>query len=237
MSFSRYLNHQGIDIARGLIVGTSSINKFGFTGADVAVNTVETVWDGNGTTPIYPYPADAVITIAGDTNTADDGEIVVVEGLDANYVEQSEQIAVGGTGTLTFHRIFRAYMETTSNSQDINLSMGATLAAVIKEGLAQTEMALYTIPAGKCGYLMNIHGSTTKATGNPACQFRIKVLEDQGGGVFRIKGQFGTAGGQSFTHEYPVPLKLEPKSDIRIDVIADAATGAGAIFDIILVDL
>ena len=78
MGPSRHLQNEGIAIARGLVLNTTSINKFGFTGTDVASNTVETVWDGNGTTPIYPYPADAVITIAGDTNTADDGEIVVV---------------------------------------------------------------------------------------------------------------------------------------------------------------
>jgi len=232
MGASRYLNHEGIFIARGDVVGVTSVNKFGFTGADVTTNTVETVWDGNGTTAIYPYPANGVAAVTA--NTTDDGEVVVVEGLDADYNFKSTSIPVGSPSPVVFSRINRAYMLNTVNGADVDITIGGALAARIKAGLAQTEMALYTIPAGKQGFLTSIHGSTTKSTGNPACQFRIKVREF--GGVFRIKGQFGTAGGQSFMHEYPVPLLLPEKSDIRIDVIADAATGAGAIFDIMLVD-
>ena len=232
MGASRYLNHQGIEIAKGEVVGVQSINKFGFTGADVGVSTVETVWDGNGTTEIYPYPANGVAAVTA--NTTDDGEVVVIEGLDADYNLRSTTIPVGAASPVVFSRIFRCFMLNTVNGDDVDITIGGALAARIKAGLAQTEMALYTIPAGKTGFLMNIHGSTTKATGNPACQFRIKVREF--GSVFRIKGQFGTAGGQSFMHEYPVPLLLPEKSDIRIDVIADAATGAGAIFDLICLD-
>ena len=233
MGASRYLQNEGIAIARGLVLNTTSINKFGFTGADVATSTVETVWDGNGTTPVYPYPANGVAAVTA--NSTDDTEVVVVEGLDADYNFKTTSIPVGSASPVVFSRINRAYMQDTVNGADVDITIGGALAARIKAGLAQTEMALYTIPAGKQGFLINIHGSTTKSTGNPACQFRIKVREF--GGVFRIKGQFGTAGGQSFMHEYPVPLLLPEKSDICIDVKADASTGAGAIFDIILMDI
>ena len=202
MAINRYLDHQGIEIANGQVVGVGCINKFGFTGADVAVSTAETVWDGNGTTEIYPYPAAGVITVTG----TDTGEDVVIQGLDANYNEQSETVAVGGTGTLTFSRVFRAFMSSTDNVADVTINVGGNLAALIKAGLGQTEMAVYTVPAGKTAYLVKIHGSTTKSTGNPACQFRLKVREF--GSIFRIKGQFGTAGGQQFDYEYPVPLKF-----------------------------
>lgn len=232
MAIQRYLENEAIAIAQGRVLGTSSVNKFGFTGADIGVSTVETVWDGNGTTEIYPYPSNGVAAVTD--NTTDTGEVVVVEGLDADYNPRSTTIPVGAASPVVFSRIFRAFMESTPNGADVDITIGGALAARIKAGLAQTEMALYTIPAGKQGFLMNIHGSTTKSTGNPACQFRIKVREFSS--VFRIKGQFGTAGGQSFMHEYPIPLFLPEKSDIRIDVVSDAATGAGAIFDIILVD-
>ena len=228
----RYLNDQGIDIARGLVCDVSCVNKFGYHGADVSASTVETVWDGNGSVTIMPYPTAGVITVTD--NTTDTGENVVVEGLDANYNLQSETVAVGGTGTLTFSRVFRAFMESTDNTSDVGINQGGTFTALIKAGLGQTQMAVYTVPAGKTAFITKIHGSSDRSTGNPSVQFRLKVREF--GSIFRIKGTYGTAGGNQFDYEYPVPLLIEEKSDIRIDVLADAAVKCGAIFDIILVD-
>ena len=232
MARSKYLDDQGIDIARGLVLGVSCVNKFGYHGSDVTASSVETVWDGNGTTEIMPYPAAGVITVSD--NTDDTGENVVIEGLDANYNLQSETVAVGGTGTLTFSRVFRAFMESTDNFSAVGINQGGSFTALIAAGLGQTQMAVYTIPAGKMGFLTKIHGSSDRSTGNPAVQFRLKVREF--GSIFRIKGTYGTAGGNQFDYEYEVPLMFDEKSDIRIDVLADAAVKCGAIFDLKLVD-
>jgi len=234
MGKSRYLDHQPIDIARGIVLGTSSINKFGYHGADVSSSTVETVWDGNGTTEIYPYPVAGQLVIAGATNTDDDGELVEVQGLDTEYNLQTEQVPVGGAGAKTFLRVFRAFMVSTENSQDILISLNANLAAIIIEGVGQTQMAVYTVPAGKTGYLTKIHGSSDRSNGSPAVQFRLKTRELDS--PFRIKGTYGTAGGNQFDYEYSVPLKFDEKTDIRVDVVSSAACKCGAIFDIILVD-
>ena len=232
MAKSKYLDDQSIDIARGLVLGVSCINKFGYHGGDVTASTVETVWDGNASTEIMPYPSAGVITISD--NTDDTGESVVIEGLDDNYNQIEETVAVGGTGTKTFSRVFRAFMESTDNTSDVGINQGGTFTALIKAGLGQTQMAVYTVPAGKMGFLTKIHGSSDRSTGNPAVQFRLKVREF--GSIFRIKGTYGTAGGNQFDYEYPVPLMIEEKSDIRIDVLADAAVKCGAIFDLKLVD-
>jgi len=233
MKASRYLNNEGIFIAKGEVKGVSCINKFGYTGDDVALSTVETVWDGNGSVEVYPYPAAGVITVSD--NTTDTGENVVVEGLDANYNLQSEIVAVGGTGTKTFSRVFRAFMESTENGDDVGINQGASFAALIKAGVGQTQMAVYTIPAGKTGFLAKIHGSSDRSQGGPAVQFRLKAREF--GGQFRIKGTYGTAGGNQFDYEYPVPLMFPEKTDIRVDVfITGGSCACGAIFDIILVD-
>lgn len=232
MAISRYLNDESIFIARGDVVGVSCVNKFGYHGADVAASTVETVWDGNGTTTIYPYPSNGVVSISD--NTTDTGESVVVQGLDANYEEQQEVVTVGGTGTLTFSRIFRAFMQSTDNGDDVGINLGGSFAALIQAGLGQTQMAVYTIPAGKTGYLKKIHGSSDRSAGSPAVQFRLKAREE--GGIFRIKGTYGTAGGNQFDYIYPVPLVFPEKTDIRIDVVSSAATKCGAIFDLVLVN-
>ena len=228
----RYLNDQGIDIARGLVLGGSCVNKFGYTGATLGLSTVETVWDGNGTTEIYPYPAAGVITISD--NSTDTGENVVVQGLDVDYNPVEETVPVGGTGTKTFSCVFRAFMESSENGDAVGINQGGSFAALIQAGLGQTQMAVYTVPAGKMAFLTKIHGSSDRSNGSPAVQFRLKVREF--GSIFRIKGTYGTAGGNQFDYEYTVPLMFDEKSDIRIDALATAATKVGAIFDIKLVD-
>ena len=229
---SRYLNDESIFLSAGEIAGASHINKFGFTGADV--NGSCTVWDGNGTTAVYPYPAAGVVAIPD--NTTDAGEEVEVQGLDADYNPLVVVVTIGGAAsTETFSRVFRARMVSTPNGANVVINQGAALAATILAGNGQTLMAVYTVPAGKKAYLKKLHGSSDKSTGNPSVKFKIFVREF-GSNVFQLKGQFGTAGGQSFDYDYVIPLEFTAKSDIRIDTTTDASTGVGAIFDLVLID-
>lgn len=228
---SKYLTHQGIAIAEGNVKDVTNINKFGSTSN--TITALSTIWDAEDTTAIYPYPANGVVTIAGASNTDDDGELVEVQGLSADYGLQTEQIVIGGTGTKTFSRVFRAFMVSTDNSQDININMGASLAARIIAGAGQTQMAVYTIPAGYTGYLMKIHGSSDRNQGTTATQFTLRAREE--GSIFRVKGTYGTAGGDQFDYEYPVPLRFPAKTDIKIEATATQATKVSAIFDVILV--
>lgn len=216
-----------IPIAAGDVTGYSHINKFGATDGDV---TAGTVWDGNSGTTTYPYPANGVISITG----TDTGEAVEVQGLDADYNLQTETVNVGSSGALTFSRVFRARMVSTDNAADVVINQGGSLAATILAGLGQTLMALYTIPTGKTGYLLDLHLGSDKASTNTAMTYRLFARPF--GGAFNIKGNFNAAGGQSLDINYPVPLKFEEKTDLKIDVAAGQATQVSATFDIILVD-
>ncbi len=216
-----------IPIAAGDVSGYSHINKFGATDGDV---TAGTVWDGNSGTTAYPYPANGVISITG----TDTGEAVEVQGLDASGNVQTETVNVGSSGALTFSRIFRARMVSTDNAADVVINQGGSLAATILAGLGQTLMAVYTIPAGKTGYLLKLELGSDKASTNTAMNYRLFARPS--GGAFNIKGNFNAAGGQSLTIDYPVPLKFDALTDIKIDVAAGQSTQVSATFDIVLVD-
>lgn len=219
-----------IPLASGELSGYSHINKFGATAGDV---TSGTVWDGNNGTVDYPYPAAGLVSIDSLTEV---GEDVIVEGLDADYNPQSEVIAIGDTGTLTFSRVFRAKMSTVTNQSDITIDQGGSIAAKILAGLGQTLMATYTVPAGKTGYILGIHLGSDKASTNSRMTYRLFCREILNGGVFRIKANLNAAGGQSLDIQYPVPLVVPEKHDIKIDVVAGQQTQVSATFDIILVD-
>ena len=227
MAKSKYLEHQGIDIARGLVLGTSHINKFGYQGTDA---TSGTIWDANGTTADYPYPAAGVVSTSS-TSGDDTGEGIEIQGLDADYNPLVVTTTVGATTTETFSRVFRARKTTATNVGVISVNVGGSLAAQILAGNGQTLMAVYTIPAGKTGYLIKFQGSMDKQN----VDVKFKLFAREFGGAFNLKGQWGTQGGNSVTYDYPIPLEFPEKTDIKVNVDSGTA-GHGAIFDIILVD-
>ena len=220
--------NSNLPIAAGEVTGYSSINKFGATDGDV---TAGTIWDGNSGTTVYPYPAAGVITITSASNTGADVE---VQGLDSNLEPATEVVAIGGTGTTTFSRIFRAIMVDTNNDSDVTINQGGSIAAKIIEDQGQTLMAVYTVPAGKTAYLTHVNYSSDKAATNSAMQFRLFTRPENG--TFNIKGVLGSAGGAVIDYKYDVPLKFAEKTDIKIDFIAAQATTCTATFELILVD-
>ena len=226
MGASRYLNNEGIWIARGEVTNTSHINKFGYQGTDA---TSGTIWDANGTTADYPYPAAGVVS-SSSTSGDDTGEGIVIEGLDANYNPLTVTTTVGATTTETFSRVFRVRKTTATNVGVISINVGGSLAAQILAGNGQTLMAVYTIPAGHTGYFIKFQGSMDKQN----VDVKFKLFAREFGGAFNLKGQWGTQGGNSVTYDYPVPLEFPEKTDIKVNVDSGTA-GHGAIFDIILV--
>ena len=221
-----------IPLAVGEVSGYAHVNKFGATDGDV---TGGTVWDGNSGSAVYPYPANGTVNVIGASGPEDDGKIVEIQGLDENYEFAIENVAIGtGFSGTIFSRIFRVRMVAEENTQDIDILQGGSLAAKILSGLGQTLMSVYTVPAGKTAYLLDLHMGSDKASTNTAMTYRLFCRPF--GGTFNIKGNFNAAGGQNLDINYPVPLRFDEKSDIKVDVIAGQATQVSATFDLILVD-
>ena len=226
-----YITDQNFQIARGLIRGASHINKFGYN-PDVGSN-FETVWDGSN---LYTYIGTAGTALVTSSNTSDDNNgTVEIQGLDANYNVQTVTATIGGSATTeTFIRVFRVKMLTantgTSNVGTITVTVDSTAAAIISPTKGQTLMAVYTIPAGKKGYLLKLQGNLEKAK-----ESEFQLMARPFGGAFNIKGKFGSSG-DVVNYDYPVPLEFDEKTDIEIQVRAGATTAAGALFDIVLLD-
>ena len=239
---SKYIEDDYLNISRGLVKGTSFVHKFGAV-PEMSNGTTGTIWDKNDT----PYPWSAfdtpgILTIAtfaanGSSSTADTGKSVVVIGLDENYNEVQETIAISGasgTGTQTFARVYRAFLsDTVSNVTQIRVSRGATEVLRIQIGLAQTLMAIYTVPAGYNGYLCQ--GVASIEYGGDAT---INMFVRYPGGPFRIGHSGEVAGtGMPYHYGFTVPIKLPPKTDIDVRAaVRSNNSRVTAAFDIILID-
>ena len=228
---TKFLTDNKIDIARGLVRGVSHINKFGY---NPSVGTsFETVHDQSNT---YTYLSSAgAATVTSSDSGSDNNGTVEIQGLDGNYNVVTATATIGGSATTqTFLRVFRVILTSantgSSNVGVISVTISATTVAQILAGKGQTLMALYTIPANKKGYLMKFQGNLEKAK---ECEFEFLAKPENG--AFNIKGKFGSSG-DPVTYDYPVPLEFDEKTDLEVRIKAGATTGAGAIFDLILID-
>jgi hypothetical protein len=222
-----------IPIAAGEVGGYSHINKFGYSND---ISSLSTIWDGS---TLYTYSSSAgTVTVSGTSD--DDSAVIEIQGLDANYNVVIQDVTLDGEGDGTaatnLIRVFRARVKTpaageTTNAGLLNINIAGAVRAKILAGKGQTLMAVYTVPAGKTAYLLNLSLSVDK---NVDVIYKVMVREIDDGG-FQIKGQFGTFG-TPVDHQYPVPLRFEEKTDIEIRADAGNTCGGGAVFDLILVD-
>ena len=240
-----------IPIANGDVAGYAAIHKFG-RNPNIG-NAPETVWmhggkyvylDVGAASTLYAYSADAQ-----DSASGDGARTITILGLDNNFNEIEETVTVGGTATtLEFLRVYRAYVATTgsldTNKGDVLISTGAggtgTVLADIgiigtgsTFGLGQTQLALYTIPAGKTGVLTTWNVGC--APMNNKATVILKSRELNGEASFRTKDIVDLVGGYH-TQNYSIPLKFPEKTDIEVLASADTSTIISSSFDIILVN-
>ena len=100
-------------------------------------------------------------------------------------------------------------------------------------GLGQTQLSLYTIPAGKTGYLTTWNVGC--APMNNKATVLLKSRELDGDAPFRTKDIVDLVGGYH-TQNYSIPLRFPEKTDIEVVAAGDTGTVISSSFDIILVD-
>ena len=237
MARSSFNNENFLNIARGKIPNASHINKFGYN--ESVGTSFEHITDLG--TNVLPSSAGTVTLVSAstdDTSAGTGARTVEVQGLDENYLPLTETFTMNGTtnvvGSSSFLRVFRMRVLTAGtgeiNAGNITASIGGSNVAQILADKGQTLMAVYTIPAGKSGYLTKFQGSLSK---NQEAVFKIRVKEFGNG--FNVKGQFGTFS-NSITYDYAIPLQFKEKTDIQILGKAGATSEMGAVFDIVLID-
>jgi len=238
MAKSRYLEDEGIHLARGAIFDVSHINKFGYNSA--VGTSYETITDlGTNNLPTSAAVVSMVSASSADDEGSTGAEKVEIQGLDANYNLQTEEVTMNGTSAVTttgtFLRVFRMRVTQAGtgevNAGNITASIGGSDVALILADQGQTLMAVYTVPKGKRAYLIKFQGSLSK---NQEANFQLRAKVN--GGAWNVKGLWGTFA-ESVNYEYPVPLEFDEETDIQIRGKAGATSEMGAIFDLVLMDV
>ena len=237
-----------IVISAGDLTGYSAINKFG-RNPNIG-GAPETIWMYGGRyvyltsqSTVYAHSADTADSVSGTG-----ARTVTIQGLDGNYesIEETVTVRSGVATTAQFLRVFRAFVVTSgstgTNEGNIIISTGAagtgtvladigTIGTGTTYGLGQTNLALYTIPAGKTGYLT----AWNIGVGSYNDAVTVSLLSREFNSAFRTRDIMDVPGG-SHVRNYSVPIKLPEKTDVEIIGIATTGTNISSSFDIILVD-
>jgi hypothetical protein len=214
------------EVAKGNVPGHSILNKFGY---NPSFGTTEVdVWTGGGT---YVFPSDTGTAVqlvggVGDTNT------IVIEGLDENFDSKIVSVALTGTTPVLlaglFARVFRAFVndsaEITDTAQITDQATGLVVFAEILVSDQQTNMLIWTVPAGHTAFIKLLaatYNKTGGATNSVVLRVKIRTI----GGVFRNVVRFGlqSTGDSELTTENITPEQLPGKTDVIVTALATAA--------------
>ena len=227
----RIYDHTELAIARGHTPGYRALYKFGYN-PDVN-GTEETVWEHGGN---YPWLASAVTMFvssssANDANGGTGANTIKIQGLDEDYNEIEEIVALNGqtqvTTQLSYLRVYRAFVTLAGSSG----TSGGTIyiaasgsAAGVPTGTVyadlslgnQTHIAAYTVPAGYTLYLndINFTAALSQAQKTATCNF---VSRDFGSNVFRTRFINVLQSNQLITKfEYPQPYAEKTDLECRV---------------------
>ena len=242
-----------LQVARGQIAYHKSVYKFGNNAA--VTDSLETIWQQGG---LYSYLSAATVLKVSSSSTDDasagtGARTVELFGLDGDYNEISETVTLNGqtavNTTQSYLRINRMIVRSAGSgganagiiyagTGTVTTGVPANIYATINgDGSNQTLMALWTVPAGYTGYLMQYDVSNGTTSNTPAV-CKLSLVARPFGEVFQIKDVKSLTTGMHIENTLVIPVKFTEKTDIEVRAISSSASVSfdiSAAFEIIYI--
>ena len=197
--------------------------KFG-ANLDVGA-TAETLWETGGLFT-WQTAAEALEIVSGAAG--DTGIVVSVYGLDANYDQLTASVTTDGAdGTtpvaiagVTFIRVFRVKVTTGTPTGILTVRAvaGATVRATVTVGNNQSQMALFTVPAGYFCWVKSYYATVQKLK-----DVVLSLYARPFGEVFQLKNR--VIGYEEHIQQiFDPPLQFSAKTDIELRAASSVAT-------------
>jgi hypothetical protein len=220
-----------LQVARGQIQGHESLKFFGYTVA-LGSTAFGPLWEGlTGSGGSYTYPSSAVVMTLTSSSASDTAVSILVEGLGAGYVKLSETVALNGTAnvntTNSFLRINRMSTVAGNAVGNITAINGGTTYAKITAGIGDTQMSLYTVPAGYTFYQTNFTaGGNSSVTSGAYVRKRTYIVDNSNGGIINAQAQSVFVQAIALPITFPIPFT--EKTDIQWQFVGAGGAGAAA---------
>ena len=226
-------------VAEGTVVGSKFVHISGYNPDIDSPNAPETIGGVGG---IYPWSAlgnTARTVYFISTSASDVGCQFLVAGLDASFNEQTEVITLNGTSAVTGTKTWTRVNNMTIAGSAINVgtvtarltSGTGTIIDLVAADEGYNATGIYTIPAGKTGYLMVGDASVSKGD-----DVTIKMYVREYGKAFRL-AHIAEIYESYYRYDFTIPIALPEKTDIDVRALAYVDnTRVTCNFDIILID-
>lgn len=206
---------------------------------DVVNNVRTDIWGGPTTTYVFP-PAGGiqmslVSTSANDTLAGTGAQKAHIHYLDNLYVPHEEIISLNGTtpvntvatNILRINAMHVSQVGTGGVSAG-NISItsvgGATTYGFIQANYNTARQAIYTVPAGKTGYISHWQASSGTASGSHFTEFSLQTTSHYGviwTGVFLVSDSIGTLNNGAVM-TFPTPIEVPATADVKVNAISDS---------------
>ena len=219
------------------------VHKFGSNpdiNQSISLASPETIWDGSSS---YIFPDNDGSPIEIVSTDASDNQEIFIQGLDQNFDLQEATATLEGMTPVSvsgeWARVFRSYnLGTTDITGDVSIrnSNTQTVYAKILGSNNQTLMSIYTIPADCIGYLIKYKATAFNPQSASEIGYTIQMKTRELNKTFRVQSITSVNTSNESVHNFPFPIKLEPKSDIIFNAVsANGNNGAVNVdFDIAL---
>jgi len=206
-----------IQVAAGVIPNARSIFRSAYSNVLASPNTYM-VWN---LARSYTFPASASTMTVSSSSASDTAQTVLVQGLDTNYNEISEVVALNGqTGVSTvrsYKRINDLIVIADGAVGNIYIGTGTVTAGVpanvynfIYAGDNLSHTAVYTVPAGYTLLLQG--GSLSSFTVNSNKQVTVNYYSQSNGVRYLNAGIIAVSGFQHYP--YTPPVAIPQRTDI-----------------------
>ena len=224
-----------MQIAQGLIAG-HSVEQV--TGYNPSTSAGDAVWSGGTAFPWSSFATAQTLYLKSSTNNATDRSMsILIDGLDANYANQTEVITLNAsdsrTAVLSTKQFLRIH-NIQCNGADTNVgdiittvtSGTGTVVSKISAGRGSARAGCFTIPAGYTGYLFKGDASSTAAT-------VVNFMARYYGKAFMVV-HVAIVDNSTYIYDFPFPMPLPEKTDMYCTI--EAGSGKTAVnYEILLV--
>jgi hypothetical protein len=217
-----------LQVARNQIMGHDHIDLFGYSTA-VGSTAMGPLWEGlTGSGGNYPFPGSAAQIVVVSSSASDTAVTMLISGLDANFAPITESVALNGTTNVTTVKSFlriNSVVTTAGNAVgNVTFTSGATVIARVNAGIGQTQMSVYTVPAGYTLYITYFQGDgNTTTTSGAFMNTRLRTTLNPSG-VVLISGQATYL--NNLTVPYGVPVQVTEKTDFEFQFQGSGGAGA-----------
>lgn len=224
-----------LQVSRGQVTGHAPIYIFGVT-TTLGSTAYGPVWEGlTSSGGNYTFPTVAAQMWIYSSSASDTAVSIMINGLDANYNILTEVVALNGTTAIqTVNSFFRinSMITTVGNAVGTvtlysnSAKTGGTLYAQITAGNGNTQMSLYTVPAGYTFYQTYLQSNTNTSLTSGAYN-KIRTLTNPpivnnlvSVGNILLQAVFPNI----FSAPITFPLGIPEKTDTQWQLLASSGT-------------